>query len=103
MEFKTGIRRIGEKDRYVCNTCGGSIVTEVKHDGLLPFATMCKADLECEGIMFCREYNVEEKEGEPVMYWRKPNITEFLNKHPAAIYTAIQNHFIHDILDLKPS
>jgi hypothetical protein len=54
------MERTGMKNKYVCQICGGEIVTVIVHPGTTPFALPCMATENCQGIMCSAFYQVSQ-------------------------------------------
>lgn len=62
-------------NKYTCKTCGGSIVTIDRDDGVTPFLMGCRASEICSGDMVSSFYR--DVTGEPAYEWRKPTPAEY--------------------------
>lgn len=65
----------GRLNRYVCERCGGQIITVDADDGVTPFGLMCLATPNCSGMMYSSFY--QHVSGEPTYEWRKPSAAEY--------------------------
>jgi hypothetical protein len=63
-------------NRYVCNDCGGHIITVDRDKGVTPFALNCRATAGCDGDMYSSFYSGVE--GDPTYEWRKPTPAEYV-------------------------
>lgn len=50
------MEKTGMKNIYVCEKCGGGIVTINRDDGTTPFMIMCRAKDGCGGVMRSQFY-----------------------------------------------
>lgn len=82
-------------NKYTCKSCGGSIITVDRDEGVTPFMLGCRADPKCKGDMYSSFYR--EVHGEPTFEWRKPTLTEFRKSS-----RAMQQHFEDGGLDIHP-
>lgn len=83
----------GQKNRYTCRRCGGSIVTMDVDEGTTPFMLNCRATEGCEGTMESSFY--KGVDGEPEFVWRKPTPAEY-----EAANEAMRHHFDKGGLDI---
>jgi hypothetical protein len=59
---------------YVCETCGGEIVTRDVDEGVTPFMLACRATPGCNGRMTSRFYNVDPRYADHVTHeWFRPS------------------------------
>ena len=86
------------KNRYTCDTCNGSIVTEDRDEGTTPFMLGCRAKTGCKGMMRSSFYRGVAPD-EPVDFiWRKPTSTEVMRASKAML-----QHFAMGGLDIYPN
>lgn len=50
----------GQKNVYVCQLCGGEVVTVDADEGVTPFMIECRSTPECEGDMYSSFYQVDQ-------------------------------------------
>lgn len=62
---------MNRKNIYVCQSCGKSVVTIDKDEGVTPFMIECKNTKDCDGDMYSSFYNVDQSL-EPEFEWYKP-------------------------------
>lgn len=87
---------IGQRlNRYTCQSCGGSIITVDRDEGVTPFMLLCRAKPGCKGHMYSSFY--KNVQGTPTYEWRKPTLAEF-QKYPRAM----QEHCKQGGLDIHP-
>lgn len=61
----------GKKNKYICDSCGGEIITVDLDDGVTPAFLRCKISDDCRGTMHSSWYRV--KTTRPAQYeWFKP-------------------------------
>src|SRR4051812_6698473 len=72
----------GQKNVYVCQTCGHNTVTIDRDDGTTPFLTGCTKD-GCKGTAQSRCYQVLEPLV-PTHEWYRAKDDAHLLRHPAA-------------------
>lgn len=82
-------------NRYICQKCGGSVITIDRDEGVTPFMILCRATVGCRGHMYSSFYRGVE--GEPTFEWRKPTPTEY-----AAYSLAMRQHVDQGGLDIHP-
>ena len=88
----------GRKNRYVCQTCGQSIVTVDIEEGVTPFMIGCKATKDCDGDMYSSFYGVGQSL-EATFEWYKP--TDF-SQYPEEHRDAMREHVEMGGLDIRP-
>ena len=82
-------------NKYTCRTCGHSIITVDRDEGVTPFMIGCKATQGCAGDMYSSFYrNVS---GQPTFEWRKPTPHEL-----AKASREMREHFKMGGLDIYP-
>lgn len=62
---------LGAVNAYVCQKCGGKIITKNRQEGTTPFMTSCHATDGCQGTMQSMFYKVNQNEV-PTHEWFKP-------------------------------
>ena len=67
----------GKKNGYICQACGGRIVTIDIDDGVTPFAIPCEATEGCKGMMHSAFYTIPQF-FDATFEWYKPETTEGL-------------------------
>lgn len=70
-------------NRYTCQVCRCSIVTEDIDDGVTPFSIPCTETVGCSGAMLSAFYRGSSAV-KPVRVWRKPTKAELEAASPAA-------------------
>lgn len=69
------MEKSGMKNKYVCQSCGKSIITLNVNDGTTPFAIACRASPACVGLMYSQFYGVDQRL--PAQFeWFKPDTLE---------------------------
>lgn len=61
----------GQKNVYVCQSCGDTVVTIDSEEGVTPFMIGCKATPGCKGDMYSSFYAVDQSLN-PEYEWYKP-------------------------------
>ena len=80
----------GKKNVYVCQLCGGSVVTIDIEDGVTPFMIGCKSTAGCDGDMYSSFYSVDQSLS-PQFEWYKPTIDQYPKEHQEAMRHHIEN------------
>ena len=83
----------GDKNRYTCEACQGTIITMDVDEGTTPFMLRCRATEGCQGMMQSSMYRGVE--GGPDYVWRKPTDEEY-----KAADVGMRRHFDLGGLDL---
>ena len=83
----------GSKNKYICNTCGGAIITVNVCDGATPFMIECRAKKNCRGMMFSQFCSVDQSL-EPEYEWFMPDSVSGYSH-------AMKEHFKGGGLDLR--
>lgn len=88
------------RNRYACEKCKGSIITEDRDEGTTPFMIGCKAKIGCKGMMQSSFYRGDfVNSAEPATFiWRKPTAAEIGRSSRAML-----QHFAMGGLDLYPA
>ena len=83
----------GQRNRYICQTCGKSIVTINIDDGTTPFMINCEATKNCDGAMYSQYYDIPQDT--PATYeWFKPKSLKGYSRE-------MREHFSLGGLDLR--
>lgn len=61
-------------NKYICQVCGGAIVTIDRDEGITPPVIACKATDGCTGAMTSNFYAVDESENPTFEFYRPQNI-----------------------------
>jgi hypothetical protein len=87
------MEKVGQRNCYICQECGGFIITENLDDGTTPFIIACKATKGCHGTMYSMFYNIPQDM--PATYeWFKPKSMKGYSRE-------MQEHFRLGGLDLR--
>ena len=87
------MEKAGQRNAYVCQKCGKSIVTENVDDGTTPFMIACRATKGCRGAMYSTFYSIPQST--PATYeWFKPVSMKGYSRE-------MQEHFRLGGLDLR--
>ena len=82
-------------NRYTCEKCDGSIITQDLDEGTTPMMLGCRATDACDGTMMSGMY--QGVTGQPDYVWRKPTKVEYM-----AADAAMCHHFNLGGLDIFP-
>jgi len=88
----------GQKNVYVCQLCGGEVVTVDADEGVTPFMIECRSTPECEGDMYSSFYQVDQSLA-PQFEWYKPTS---LDQYPEGHREAMKKHIEDGGLDIRP-
>ena len=87
------MEKAGQRNAYVCQKCGKSIVTENVDDGTTPFMIACRATKGGRGAMYSTFYSIPQST--PATYeWFKPVSMKGYSRE-------MQEHFRLGGLDLR--
>ncbi|MBW3637024.1 MAG: hypothetical protein KY445_11285 [Armatimonadetes bacterium] len=84
-----------KKNRYTCKSCGGSIITIDRDEGVTPMFLRCRATSGCRGEMVSSMYRGVT--GTPTFEWRKPTEVEYSRMQPE-----MKQHIDMGGLDIYP-
>lgn len=87
----------GRRNAYVCNECGGIVVTVNRHEGVTPMMLRCRATPSCGGMMASRMYRLPPGAPEPSFEWYSPSRSERRKLSPA-----MRDHVDRGGLDIRP-
>jgi len=87
----------GKKNIYICQTCGGKIVTIDKDEGTTPFMIDCEVNKECSGYMYSSFYQVDQSL-EPEFEWYMP---DSLDVYPEEFRETMKEHIDKSGLDIR--
>ena len=62
----------GRLNQYTCRTCGGTITTIDRHEGVTPWSLNCRATEGCDGVMQSHIYRGVDPNTTPEWEWFKP-------------------------------
>ena len=70
-----------QKNIYTCAKCGGKIVTIDRDNGTTPFMILCRASLDCNGMMQSSLYHCPPS-STPTHEWYRPKRKEIRGLYP---------------------
>lgn len=86
----------GKVNNYICQACGGRIVTVNRVKGTTPFMVLCRVKDGCKGVMQSALYRCDQSET-PTHEWFKPSLKEAARQGKDML-----NHVRDGGLDLRP-
>ena len=74
-----------KRNAYTCQTCGGTVITEDRDEGVTPFMLACRATKGCSGMSESHFYRgpTVASDKPAAFIWRKPTPTEYKASSPA--------------------
>lgn len=82
-------------NEYICNLCGGAIVTHDMDEGTTPFMLGCRATAGCTGAMQSQFYPDSVQNTPATFVWRKPTEKEY-----TVANAAMRDHFEKGGMDI---